>query len=119
MLCDIQLIPHTDGSVNVPEFLNAAADFCNGSVFGTLSCSMSIHPVTERRHSYAFEAFLGDLKYGSIIVNGSTNLGVTFTTMPWGAWAAAGTLPPMNMFVFVVNTRFFFQQINGLDCACS
>lgn len=79
-----------DGSVNVPEFLNAAADFCNGQVFGTLSCSMSIHPSTTRIHHRSFENFLGDLKYGSIVVNGSTGLGFGFCTLPWGAWAAAG-----------------------------
>lgn len=81
---------HADGSVNVSEFFNAAADFCNGQVFGTLSCSMSIHPSTQRKHRRTFEKFLADLKYGNIVVNAATSLGFCFCPLPWGAWAAAG-----------------------------
>ena len=81
---------NADGSVNVSEFFNAAADFCNGQVFGTLSCSMSIHPSTQRKHRRTFEKFLADLKYGNIVVNAATSLGFCFCALPWGAWAAAG-----------------------------
>eukprot|EP00892_Ulva_mutabilis_P004703 jgi/Ulvmu1/2604/UM014_0055.1 len=85
-------VPATaDGSVDVPEFLAAAVAFCNERCFGTLSCGLAVHPSARAAHRAAVDAAVADLRYGCVSVNASPAYGVTFPSLPWGAWAAAGT----------------------------
>ena len=79
------------GQVDVPEFLRQAVAFCNERCVGTLSCGMSVHPSARAAHAPAVDAAIAALRYGSIAVNASPAFMVTFATIPWGAWAAAGT----------------------------
>jgi acyl-CoA reductase-like NAD-dependent aldehyde dehydrogenase len=76
---------------DVPAFLRAAADTLNNQVWGTLSCSVFIHPATERAHAAAFDTFLGELRYGSIGVNVPTILSYFTPAMSWGGFPGAQT----------------------------
>lgn len=75
----------------MPAFLEAAVAFCNQRCFGTLSCGLSVHPSARAAHGAAVQAAVADLRYGSVAVNASPGYMVGFATIPWGAWAAAGT----------------------------
>ena len=76
---------------DIPAFLRAAADTLNDRVWGTLSCSVFVHPSTEREHAAAFESFLGELRYGSIGVNVPTILSYFTPALAWGGFPGAHT----------------------------
>jgi len=82
---------HADGTVDVAEFLSAAVAFCNEQCFGTLSCGMAVHPAVCSEHREAVDAAVAGLRYGSVGINLSPAFLVSFPSIPWGAWAAAGT----------------------------
>lgn len=69
----------------VPDFLAAAAAFCNESVWGTLSASVYIHPEEEAAHAKEFHWFLRDLRYGLININAPSLVGYLVPRLTWGA----------------------------------
>ena len=81
-----------------PAFMAAAAAFANDRCWGTLSCSLIVHPATQRAHRGAYNALLADLKYGAITVNCpgvSPSHGAGACLAGWGhGWlGAAGARP--------------------------
>ncbi len=71
-----------------PEaFLRQAADFANERVWGTLSCSVIIHPSTQASIGpERFEDRLAALRYGSIAINHWPALSYGLCTTTWGAF---------------------------------
>jgi acyl-CoA reductase-like NAD-dependent aldehyde dehydrogenase len=69
-------------------FLPAAVKFCNETVWGTLGCSVLIHPATRRdpASEAAFQEALDDLRYGSIVVNHWVALIYGLCNTTWGAY---------------------------------
>ena len=43
--------------------------FCNEQLWGTLSCSIFVHPDTQKKHAKAVDDAIADLKYGGVAVN--------------------------------------------------
>lgn len=74
--------PHDD----VPAFLRAAQATINERCWGTLSCSVYVHPETQAAHAEAFESFLVGLRYGSVGVNVPTLLNYFVPSLSWGAF---------------------------------
>lgn len=58
--------------------MQAAVRAANEDLWGTLSCTVLVHPDTEARYGAALQAALDGLRYGCVTVN---------------AWSAAGFLP--------------------------
>lgn len=77
------------GSSDPDEFLKAATDFANDTLWGTLSAMMFIHPSTEKGSKAAFETALTDLRYGSIAVNLWAAFVYALGTPPWGGHPSA------------------------------
>jgi hypothetical protein len=78
-------------SGNQPEkFLKDVVPLVNEQFFGSLSCSIFIHPTVEAQHSDHFEACLGDIDWGTIGVN------------QWGLWAAVvpSSVCKVQFFIF-------------------
>jgi len=70
---------------NAEQFLRMAVDFCNESLYGSLSSTLVIDPKTESKHKKVLQESIANLKYGSIGVNvwgGFT----CFNPLPWGAF---------------------------------
>ncbi len=67
------------------DFLPRAVDFCNGRLFGSLSCTLIIDPRSAQAYSLSYEAALTDLRYGSIAVNHWSGLSYGMGVVPWGA----------------------------------
>ncbi|KIY93232.1 hypothetical protein MNEG_14731 [Monoraphidium neglectum] len=67
-------------------FLGAAVDYANKQCWGTLACSVFVHPETQRRHAEAWEAALEGLRFGSICVNCPATTGFVATPLVWGAY---------------------------------
>ena len=79
------------GSVDPVEFLQAATEFANNKLWGTLNATLIVHPKTLKaaNSNAAFEQAICQLKYGAITVN--TFIGLLFCTgaAPWGAYGGA------------------------------
>lgn len=69
---------------NGPEnFLRAAVDFANDTLWGTLSCSMFVPPDVGQA---AVEEAVSILRYGSVNVNTITAMGYFFSPCTWGGY---------------------------------
>ena len=78
------------GSADPIAFLQAATDFANNRLWGTLNATLIVHPKTlkDANNNAAFEQAICQLKYGAITVN--TFIGLLFCTgAPWGTHGRA------------------------------
>ena len=71
-----------------PEaFLQAAIDWANSELHGTLGANILIHPATLRQIGQRrFDEIIAGLRYGTIAVNGWTGIGFLMAQTPWGAF---------------------------------
>ncbi|KAL4447993.1 hypothetical protein ABPG75_005212 [Micractinium tetrahymenae] len=70
-----------------PErFMRETAAFANERCWGTLSCSVFVHPATQRQHQEAFNRLIEDLRYGAISVNVPSLICFATTKLGWGAF---------------------------------
>jgi acyl-CoA reductase-like NAD-dependent aldehyde dehydrogenase len=78
------------GVVSVPgtgqDFLDAAVDYANDELQGTLGANLLIDPATEKALGAGFDRAITALRYGSIAVNGWTAFGFLTPTLSWGAF---------------------------------
>ncbi len=65
-------------------FLEAAVDYANDRLTGTLGANVLIDPATEEELGGTFEDALEKLRYGSIAVNAWTGTMFALPTLPWG-----------------------------------
>ena len=73
-----------------PEsFLEAATDFVNNQMTGTLCASVTIPPKFRKSAGQTLERCLERLRYGSVCVNQWSGLAYGFTSPPWGAYPGA------------------------------
>eukprot|EP00803_Ostreobium_quekettii_P003512 evm.model.scf_151.13 EVM.evm.TU.scf_151.13 scf_151:96455-100439(-) len=71
---------------DVDKFSREAVAFANNKCWGTLSCSLIVHPATKRAFPRAVEHALEELKYGTIVVNGPAPVGFAIMPLTWGAY---------------------------------
>ena len=59
------------GAANIPEFLDRAVDFVNGTLWGTLTASIIIHPksILDPNIAASLDRALVNLRYGTICIN--------------------------------------------------
>jgi aldehyde dehydrogenase family protein len=76
----------TLGTADPVQFLASAVDFVNDKVWGTLSCTLIIHPTTMRDPAFAaaLDAAIQKLRYGTVSINHWPALGFAWGTTPWG-----------------------------------
>ena len=68
------------------EFLDKAVEVANTHIWGTLSCSMLIHPDTQKQYGAAFERAIANLEYGGIGINCWPGLIYGLCVTTWGAF---------------------------------
>jgi len=73
-------------------FLEEAVRAANEDIWGTLSCSLIVHPETEKQHGAAVQAALDALRYGSVVVNAWSLVGYLVMPGHWGAFQGDQTL---------------------------
>lgn len=88
-------------------FLNAAVDFCNNTLWGTLGANIIIHPQTMRQLGPAFEQAVADLKYGCVAINAWTGVGFLLTQTTWGAYPGHTPDNIQSGIGVVHNSKFF------------
>ena len=94
------------GSADPIAFLQAATDFANNILWGTLNATLIVHPkiLKDANTNAAFEQAICQLKYGAISVN--TFIGLLFSvgTAPWGAYLDSTSQDIQSGNGFVHNT---------------
>ncbi|MBX3251654.1 MAG: aldehyde dehydrogenase family protein [Myxococcales bacterium] len=70
------------------EFIRQAVAFANDTLWGTLSCSIIVHPksLKDPRVAKAVDDAIADLRYGSVAVNHWSALSYAFVSTTWGAY---------------------------------
>jgi aldehyde dehydrogenase (NAD(P)+) len=95
------------GNADPKAFLQAATEFANNRLWGTLSATLIVHPksLKDASTNAAFEQTIDELKYGAITVN--TFIGLLFCTgAPWGAYPDSTSKDIQSGNGFVHNTNF-------------
>lgn len=93
-------------------FLTAAAAFANDKLWGTLSCSIYIHPRTERSSEVAtaLDMAVGSLRYGLVAINHWPGVGYGMMTPSWGGHPSA-TLQNIQSGLGFVHNTFMIEGI--------
>ncbi|BBH51871.1 NAD-dependent aldehyde dehydrogenase [Fluviispira sanaruensis] len=71
---------------DIPSFIQAATEFCNNEVWGTLSCSVIVDPLTRKEYSQEIDDCIDALRYGAIGINCWSALSYAFASTTWGAY---------------------------------
>ncbi|HEU4384016.1 MAG TPA: aldehyde dehydrogenase [Anaeromyxobacteraceae bacterium] len=74
------------GSADPVEFLDAAVDFCNRRLWGTLAAALVVHPATlsDPGTGPAVERAIARLRYGTVALNTWPGLAFAIGNTPWG-----------------------------------
>jgi len=75
-------------AASIPEFIDRAVDFVNGTLWGTLTASILIHPksLVDPSIAASLERALMDLRYGTIGINESGATAFSLVRTPWGGF---------------------------------
>ena len=90
------------------DFLRAAVDFANDTLFGTLSCMLVVDERVQRQHAAELDAAIAGLRYGGIGINTWPGLIYALCSPTWGAFPGH---PPTDISsgAGVVHNTFLFD----------
>jgi acyl-CoA reductase-like NAD-dependent aldehyde dehydrogenase len=95
------------GATTTKSYMEAASNICNEKMFGTLSCTVILHPETQREHPIETERMIANLRYGTVCVNAWTALCYAVDTCAWGAYPGEDPRNAESGSGFVRNTLMF------------
>ncbi|MCV2890802.1 aldehyde dehydrogenase family protein [Ruegeria aquimaris] len=91
-------------------YLEAAIDYANTELWGTLGCQILIHPKTIKQiGKKRFEQIVAKLRYGTIGINGWCGLGFLIAACPWGAFPGH-TLDDIGSGIGTVHNAFMLEK---------
>jgi hypothetical protein len=101
-----------DAPRSVPDFLDAAVEFCNTTLWGTLSASIIVHPRTmaDPAARAAVERAIDRLNYGSVVINHWSAVPYAMVSPPWGA-APGSTPDDIQSGVGVVHNTYMLEDV--------
>jgi acyl-CoA reductase-like NAD-dependent aldehyde dehydrogenase len=109
VVAEVTLDAEKHGHVDVPLFLERAVAFANERCWGTLSCSILVHPTTEDEHDAEVKQAIADLRYGGIAINAFPGLIYALGSATWGAFP--GHRPEdIQSGIGVVHNGFMFDH---------
>ncbi len=91
------------------DYLEAAVEFCNDRLWGTLSADIIIHPRTIKELGPRFQTILGRLRYGTIGVNAWNGIGFLLGVTPWGGFPGA-TYDDIQSGIGTVHNTLLFDK---------
>ncbi|MGH8769874.1 MAG: hypothetical protein ACREV2_01645, partial [Burkholderiales bacterium] len=103
------------GSSDPLEFLDAAVNFANERLWGTLSATLVVHPksMKDKRVADAVENAIAKLRFGTVAVNAWPGMSFAFCTPPWGAYPGSTQKDIQSGIGFVHNT----PMLEGIEKA--
>ncbi len=101
---------------SVVSFIERAVNFCNETVWGTLSMTLIVHPDTLRdaEAGAAVEQAISDLRYGSIGLNLWHAMSFAFSTTAWGAYPGHVVTDIQSGSGFVGNAFMFESPLKSV-----
>ncbi len=77
-----------DAPQDVAAYIRQAVEFCNDTLWGTLSASILVHPksLKDPEIAAAVEGAIDDLRYGSVVVNHWAAVPYAMVSTTWGAY---------------------------------
>jgi hypothetical protein len=97
------------GGPSATRFLEQAVAFANERCWGTLSCCLLVHPVTEDEHPDEVAKAVADLRYGGIGINTWPGLVYGLVAPSWGAFPGH-TAEDIQSGSGVVHNAFLFDH---------
>ncbi len=95
----------TQLSASAPEtFLNAAVDFVNDHLFGTLCATLTLPSDFRRRYATTVDQALVKMRYGSVCINQWSGVAYGLMTPPWGGYPGSTLAAPQSGIGHVHNT---------------
>ena len=93
------------------EFIERAVEFANETLWGTLSCSIIVHPksMKDPQVAKAVDEAIAKLRYGSVAVNHWSALSYAFVSPAWGAYPGH-TLEDVGSGIGVVHNTYLFDR---------
>lgn len=92
------------------RFLAAAVLAANRDLWGTLSCTLLVHPATEAAHPVAVQRALDELQYGSVVVNSWSVTGFITPQGHWGGYQdGTQTIADVGSGIGVVHNSYMFD----------
>jgi acyl-CoA reductase-like NAD-dependent aldehyde dehydrogenase len=97
---------------SIPDYLDAAVEFCNERLWGTLSATILVHPRTaaDPAVAAALERALDRLRYGSVVVNHWSAVPYAMVSPSWGAWPGA-TAHDVQSGIGVVHNTYLLEDV--------
>lgn len=92
------------------SFLDAAVDFCNERLDGSLGATLLVHPKTARELGARLERALARLRYGAIGVNVWDAAAFLVAQCPWGAYPGH-TLEDVSSGRGMVHNSFLLEDV--------
>ncbi len=92
------------------EFLEKAVLFANESLWGTLSATLIVDPVTKVEFSRDLNQAIADLRYGTVSINHWAAIGFALGVTPWGAYPGH-TLQDLQSGQGVVHNTLMFSKV--------
>ncbi|MBW3658837.1 MAG: aldehyde dehydrogenase family protein, partial [Actinobacteria bacterium] len=102
-----------DAPRSIPDYLDRAVEFCNESLWGTLSASILVHPrsMDDPEVVAAVERAIDRLHYGSVVVNAWSAVAYGMVSTPWGA--APGHEPTdIQSGIGVVHNTYLLEDVH-------
>ncbi|HSK24980.1 MAG TPA: aldehyde dehydrogenase family protein [Egicoccus sp.] len=96
----------------VGDYLDAAVDFCNETLWGTLSASILVHPdsLKDPEIAAAVERAIDRLRYGSVVVNHWSAVPYGMVSTSWGAYPGS-TPQDIQSGVGVVHNTYLLEDV--------
>jgi len=96
---------------SVVEYIDQAVDFCNDSVWGTLSVGIFVHPKSMKDPAVAeaVDRAVANLRYGSVAVNHWPGINYALVTPTWGAFPGH-TVDDIRSGRGVVHNTYMFDR---------
>ena len=75
-------------ATTVPEYVDKAVAFCNGTLWGTLNVTLIVHPesLKDPDVARAVDRAIANLRYGTVSINHWAAVGYGLVVTPWGAF---------------------------------
>ena len=96
---------------SVAEYVDRAVEFCNERLWGTLSCSLLVHPASLKDPAVAaaVDRAVAGLRYGTVAINAWAAIGYGLVITPWGAYPGHDVYDIQSGSGVVHNTLMFDQ----------
>jgi acyl-CoA reductase-like NAD-dependent aldehyde dehydrogenase len=101
-----------DAPRSIPDYLDAAVDFCNETLWGSLSASIIVHPqsLKDPEIAAAVERAIDRLEYGSVVINHWSAVAYGMVSTSWGGYPGA-ELHDIRSGRGVVHNSYLFERV--------